>query len=184
MSKLYTIAYLHNINVTSSLFFFFLSPGSSPYYVHVGLPSTSRPFPHLLVTPTGEPLHFLFIPTSCVRHIYVKWSPRQRSRRVDFEGKRKEKRTLFILHHDDWIKISFFFFPLLLLLVRIPSSPFCYSFLAHRGLYTSWWCRKLYKLLRPSVVVCWHEKKNHCQKKKKKKKNTYRELTSGPISQC
>ena len=65
---------------------------------------------------------------------------------------------------------SLFFFPLLLLLVRIPSSPFCYSFLAHRGLYTSWWCRKLYKLLRPSVVVCWHEKKNHCQKKRKRRR--------------
>ena len=29
-------------------------------YLCVGLPSTSRPFPHLLGTPTGEPLHFLF----------------------------------------------------------------------------------------------------------------------------
>lgn len=27
-------------------------------YLCVGLPSTSRPFPHLLGTPTGEPLHF------------------------------------------------------------------------------------------------------------------------------
>lgn len=49
------------------------------------LPSTSRSFAHLLVTPTGEPLHFLFISTSCVGHIWLAW---RCSRRVDFEGKK------------------------------------------------------------------------------------------------
>lgn len=41
-------------------FFVFVSmcAGGCRVYLCVGLPSTSRPFPHLLGTPTGEPLHF------------------------------------------------------------------------------------------------------------------------------
>lgn len=183
----------------------------------VGLPSTSRPFPHLLGTPTGEPLHFLFLLISspvlhCIAHIRYFWPKRMKinkkrcfcwiatgfffflscSRRVDFEGKTRQRRRVFLslyfffvggggllfifcMHRDDWIKHLFFFFfpPFRVLLSCIFFLFFFFKILfsasenirrAHSMAThkTPRHTRKLYKLLRPSVVVCWHGIKNQC----------------------
>lgn len=98
----------------------FISSAGCRVCLCVGLPSTSRPFPHLLGTPTGEPLHFLFLLISspvlhCIAHIRYFWQKRMKinkkrcfcwiatgffflscSRRVDFEGKTRQRRRVFL----------------------------------------------------------------------------------------